>query len=435
MGIFDAFRRKLPEVKESAAARTLVVTPGHPAWMPRNYEAFSREAYQVNVVAYQSINRIAEAVASVPVNLFRGDGVEVTQSPLLDLIRNPNPLQGYAEYVHALVGFYLLSGNGYQEKVMGARSEPRELYVLRSDRMKVIPSNTGAPSGFEYDLNGRKVRWDADPQTLKSDVWQIKTFNPTNDWYGMSAVEAAAFAIDTHNESMGWMKSLLQNSARPSGALVVGGEQGITDDQYNRLKSSLEDTYQGSENAGRPMLLEGGMDWKQMGLSPTDMGIIEQKNASARDICLAFGVPPQLLGIPGDNTYSNYAEARLAFWEDTVLPLLSCIYGAWNQWLAPDFGEGLELRPDLDQVPAIVEKRMQLWDMADKSQDLTINERRAMKGYEPIDGGDMLMLPSNLLPLDMSMPMDAGEAKAMAKIAGYPDDAPHNVTPLDRKTQ
>jgi len=429
MGIFDAFRRQAPQVKASAAAQTLVLTPGQPAWTPRNYTALAREAYQLNVVAYQAVNKIAEAVASVPVNLFRGD-VEVTESPLLDLIENPNPLQGRAEYLTALMGFYMLSGNAYQEKVR-TTGEPRELYVLRSDRMKVIPSNTGAPAGFEYDMNGRKVRWDADPETLESDVWQIKTFNPVNDWYGMSPVEAAAYAVDQHNEAMKWMQSLLQNSARPSGALVSQNDSPLSDDQYNRLKSSLEEMYQGGDNAGRPMLLEGGLDWKEMGLSPVDMGIIEQKNSSARDICLAFGVPPQLLGIPGDNTYSNYAEARLAFWEDTVLPLLGCVYGAWNQWLVPDFGEKLELRPDLDQVPAIVEKRMALWAMADASQDLTLNERREIKGFEPVPGGDTLLVQANLLPLDMSLPMEESDIKALARAAGYPD----NVTPLDRKAQ
>jgi len=158
-----------------------------------------------------------------------------------------------------------------------------------------------------------------------------------------------------------------------------------------------------------------------MGMSPSDMAILETKFSAARDVCLAFGVPPQLLGIPGDNTYSNYQEARLAFWEDTVIPLLDMIASDWNAWLAEP--QGVQIRPDLDQVPAIADKRHVLWDMADKATDLTINERRAMKGYEPIQGGDVLLVGLGQMPLsDASAPLDATkdmDLSLAAKIAGY----------------
>jgi len=196
--------------------------------------------------------------------------------------------------------------------------------------------------------------------------------------------------------------------------------QTLADEQFNRLKTQIEEEYSGSANAGRPMLLEGGLDWKQMGLSPTDMGIIETKYASARDIALAFGVPPLLLGIKGDNTFANYAEARLAFWEDTVLPLLEMILTDWNTWLAQPFG--VEVRADVDAIPAIAEKRLQLWKMADASTDLTINERRQIKGYGPVDGGDVVLVPSSQIPLaDAILPadqpvqnLDAATVKALA---------------------
>lgn len=432
MGIFDVFRRKPAtpqpaiEAKESATGAAMVMNPGQATWTPRDYKAFAHEGYQKNVVAYQAINKIGEAVASVPPLLFRGDD-EITEHAVLTLLGKPNPMQDFASYVQALIGFYMLSGNSYQERVV-VGAEPRELYVLRSDRMKIIPSNTGMPAAYVYDVNGRKVRWDVDPNTMESDVLHTKTFNPLDDWYGMSPVEAAAYAIDQHNEAMAWMQALLQNSARPSGALVAGGDTALSDDQFQALKRELEDAYQGAQNAGRPMLLEGGLDWKQMGLSPSDMGIIEQKSTSARDICLAFGVPPQLLGIPGDNTYSNYQEARLAFWEDTVLPLMSSVYGAWNNWLLPAYGDGLELRPDLDQVPAIVEKRQRLWDMADNSQDLTINERRELKGYDTIEGGDVIMAPANMMPVD-SAPDLLSDLDAKALAYGLSE----NVVPIDKK--
>jgi HK97 family phage portal protein len=415
MGFFDRFRRA--ERKESAAAKILVVSPGQAVWSPRNYGSFAKEAYGKNVVAYQAINRIADAVASVKLGIYRGE-TELVDHPLAKLLNRPNPLQSHGDYMRAKVGFLLLAGNGYEERVM-VRKEVRELYQLRPDRMKIIPSNSGVPSAYVYTVNQQSVRFDVDPRTLESDVRQLRMWNPIDGWYGMSPIEAGAYAIDQNNESMSWMQSLLKNSARPSGALTVKDGGTLADDNFNRLKAQIEEQYSGSSNAGRPMLLEGGLEWQQMGLSPTDMGILETKFSSARDIALAFGVPPQLLGIPGDNTYANYAEARLAFWEDTALPLLEMILSDWNGWLAAPFG--VEIRADVDSIPAIAEKRLKMWEMANASDDLTINERRALKGYGPIDGGDVLLVSSAQIPLSMAgeMPepvqgLDEETVKALA---------------------
>jgi len=385
------FRR---EVKESAAARTVVLSPGQPVWTPRDYRSFAVEGYQKNAIAYQSINRIADAVASVQWTAWRGKA-ELTTHPVLDLLRRPNPMQSGADFIRAKVGFLMIAGNAYDERVtVGGKA--RELYTLRPDRMKVVESASGTPAGYVYEVGGRRATWDVDPRTMQSDIRHTKLFNPLNDWYGMAPIEAGAYAIDQHNLGMAWMQALLQNSARPSGALVLAPEATLSDEQFARLKAQTEDQYQGAHNAGRPMLLEGGLDWKEMGLSPVDMSIIEGKNSSARDIALTFGVPPQLLGIPGDNTYSNYQEARLAFWEDTVIPLLDMLAAGWSMWLAN--GE-IELKPDLDQIPAIAEKRQKLWDMADKATDLTLNERRELKGYAPIQGGDVLLVNASTIPL------------------------------------
>ena len=414
MGLFDRFRRP-QERKESAAAKLMVINPGQAVWSPRNYESFAKEAYGKNVVAYQAINRIADAIASVNLGVYRGE-MELVDHPLITLLNRPNPLQSYSDYVRAKVSFLMIAGNGYEERFMVGR-EVKELYQLRPDRMKIVPSSNGIPSAYEYTLGQNKVRWEMDPRTLECDVRHLKLFNPLNDWYGMSSIEAGSYAIDQNNEAMNWMQALLQNSARPSGALTVKDSGTLSDENFNRLKAQIEEQYSGSSNAGRPMLLEGGLDWQQMGLSPTDMGIIEAKFSSARDVALAFGVPPQLLGIPGDNTYSNYAEARLAFWEDTALPLLQMIVNDWNNWLGSIYG--VEIKPDIDSIPAIAEKRLSMWQMADQSQDLTINERRALKGYGPIDSGDVLFVSSAEIPLSMATepapePLSPDLVKALA---------------------
>ncbi len=431
MGIFDFLRS---ETKESRTGAILVQTPGQPVWTPKNYKSFAREGYSQNVIAYQSINRIAEAVASIEWTAWRGD-VELSESPLLDLIRKPNPLQSGYDFMIAKIGYLMISGNSYDERVMVGGS-PRELYTHRPDRMKVIPSKSGIPAGYIYKTDTGQIQFDFDAIKMTGDLRHMKLFNPVNDWYGQSPIEAGAYGVDQHNESMQWIQALLQNSARPSGALQTAPDKDLSEEQFNRLKTQMETQYAGAGNAGRPMLLEGGLTWQQMGLSPSDMAVLETKYSAARDVSLAFGVPPQLLGIPGDNTYSNYAEARLSFYEDTVIPLVTRVAMDWTNWLGPAFGD-VELRPDLDAIPAIAEKRNALWMMADASLDLTINERRHLKGFEPVNGGDVLMVEASKIPLgDAGLSLDDLTdddddeiedqtliSKAIARMVGYASKA------------
>jgi len=160
------------------------------------------------------------------------------------------------------------------------------------------------------------------------------------------------------------------------------------------LKADIEEKYSGAGNSGRPLLLEGGLDWKEMGLSPVDMDWLNGKHTSARDIAMALGMPAQMLGIPGDNTHRNMEEARLWLWEQTIIPILNFIIWEFNWWLTPLFGENLELVFDLDDVPALITRRHVLWDKVTKSDFLTINEKRKAVGFEPRPEGDVIMVPS-----------------------------------------
>jgi len=419
MGLFDFLSRPIAERKESRAASVVNVNPNQPIWTPRDYASFAREGYQLNVIAYQAINRVAEAVADVRWTVWRDDK-EIDKHPIADLLKRPNRMQSGYEFMTAVVGYLMISGNTYIERVQ-VQNQTKELYALRPDRMKILPSKRGIPAGYIYSIGGREVHtFEVDEKTLQSDVNHMKLFNPLNDWYGMGPIEAGAYAIDQHTESMKWMQSLLQNSARPSGALQASGDNALTDEQFARLKTQIEDQYSGAKNAGRPMVLEGGLTWQAMGLSPSDLTLLETKYSAARDVSLAFGVPPQLLNIPGDNTYSNYEQARLAFYEDTVIPLINRVSTSLSNWLGAEQDQ-VELRPDLDQIPAIAEKRKALWTMADLSTDLTLNERRGLKGYEPVAGGDVVLVGSGMISLaDASAPLDVPPSvKTLAKIAGY----------------
>jgi HK97 family phage portal protein len=378
---------------------------GQPVWAPRDYTAFAREGFMQNAIVYRSVRMIAEAAASIPLLLYEGPN-EIETHPFLDLIRRPSLDHTGTDFLEAWYGFLLVAGNVYAEAV-ALEGELRELHILRPDRMKVIPGLDGWPEGYEYTVAGRSMRFIDDVVDRVRPILHVRLFHPLNDHYGMSPIEAAATAIDIHNTASGWNKALLDNSARPSGALVYAAANGqMTEEQFTRLKGELETSFQGARAAGRPLLLEGGLDWKPLSLSPKDMDFIEAKNVAAREIALAIGVPPMLLGIPGDNTYSNYQEAQRAFWRQTVLPLVNRTARALSSWLAPAFEVGsalggrlessfapddsasrsrpsgaLELKPDLDQIEALSSERDALWKRLEAASFLTDDEKRAAAGY------------------------------------------------------
>lgn len=375
-------------------ANSFMVPAGQPVWMRRDYARFAEEGYRRNVIAYRAIATIATAAASVPFKLFSiGSGVadEITQHPLLSLLRHPTPLQPGGALFEALHTSRLLSGNAYLHAVGPKGAPPRELHLLRADRVTIIAGKQVFPQAYRYQVGQETWDMPVDAITGASRVLHLKLFHPLDDWYGLSPMEAAAYSIDQHNQASAWNQSLLQHGARPSGALIVksgdGGAGTLTDEQYWRVKRQMEEEFGGHANAGRPLLLEGGLEWKEMSMTPKDMDFISSKHASAREIALAFGVPPQLLGIPGDNTYANLAEARIALWEQTIVPALQHVADALNRWLVPMFGSMLELRYDVEAIPAISAKRDATWERISRAAFLSDEEKRRLLGLSHADEG------------------------------------------------
>jgi HK97 family phage portal protein len=389
---FEFMRRRPaapPETKASAAGAVIAFAgAGRAAWSPRDAGSLTRSGFVGNPVGFRAVKLIAEAAAALPLVLQdRTRRYEV--HPILSLIARPNPAQGRAEFLEALYGQILLSGNGYVEAVAGASGLPWELHVLRSDRMSVVPGPDGWPVAYEYAVGSRRHRFDL--VEGRPAVLHIKAMHPQDDHYGLSPMQAAAAAVDVHNAATAWSKALLDNAARPSGAIVYRGADGqgsLAPEQYERLVEEIETYHMGARNAGRPMLLEGGLDWKPMGFSPSDMEFHKTKEAAAREIALAFGVPPMLLGLPGDATYANYQEANRALYRLTVLPLAAKVTAALSHWLSGFTGEAVELRPDLDQVPALAAEREALWRHVSAASFLTDAEKRALLGLPRLPDGD-----------------------------------------------
>lgn len=375
------------EAKASATGKVLAMGAGRAVWSARDTVTLTKSGFTRNPVGFRAVRMIAEAAAALPLILQDRDR-RYDAHPVADLLARPNAAQGRAELLEAVYGYILLSGDAYLEAV-GDGSLPVELHALRPERMSIVQGTDGWPIGYDYTVAGKKHRFAVGEGA--SPICHIKSFHPQNDHYGFSPLEAAASAIDVHNAASNWSKALLDNAARPSGAIVYKGADGqgsLSSDQYDRLLHEMETMHQGARNAGRPMLLEGGLDWKPMGFSPSDMEFQKTKEAAAREIAIAFGVPPMLLGIPGDATYANYQEANRAFYRLTVLPLATRVTSVIADWLSDFTGERIDLRPDLDQIPALATEREAAWRRVGDATFLTAAEKRALLGLPAIEVGD-----------------------------------------------
>jgi len=382
----QAASAEVPEAKASATGPVVAhLSTGRVAWSARDTVSLSKTGFIGNPVAFRAVKLIAEAAAALPL-VLQDARQRYETHPLMRLVQQPNAGQGRAELLEALYGQLLLSGDGYVEAVSGESGVPVELHVLRSDRMRLVPGRDGWPVAYEYSVGGRKHRFDVTGTV--SPICHVKSFHPQDDHYGLSPMQAAAQALDVHNAASRWSKGLLDNAARPSGAIVyqsADGQGTMSRDQYERLVSEMETHHQGARNAGRPMLLEGGLDWKPMGFSPADMEFQKTKEAAAREIAVAFGVPPMLLGIPGEATFANYQEAHRAFYRLTVLPLATRVTARLGEWLSGHVGEALELGPDLDKVPALAAERDAQWARIAGANFLTAAEKRVLLGLPVLE--------------------------------------------------
>ena len=342
---------------------------------PQGYETQLREGYLANAVAQRAVRVVAEAVAAAPVKAVAGGAAPSPQGGE-ELVRLVRTTSGGQSLLETLAVHLLLHGNGYVQLLSDGDGAVGELYALRPDRVSVEADARGWPAAYLYGVGQSVTRLEAEGGPGHPRIVHIRLTHPIDDHYGLGCLGAASRAIAIHNAAAHWNKALLDNAARPSGALVfdAGDGSALSADQFTRLKAEMEAGFAGAGNAGRPMLLEGGLKWQAMSLTPADMDFIELKHQAAREIALAFGVPPMLMGLPGDATYANYREANKALWRQTVLPLAGKLLGALGEAL------GGELVVDLDQVPALAEDRERLWGQVAGAGFLTRAEKRAMLG-------------------------------------------------------
>lgn len=339
---------------------------------PSGYQAQLKEVFLRNPVGQRAVRLIAGAVASLKIYAIDGD----EQGAIL--LQRPSLLEQIAASL-------LLNGNAYLQ-VIEALETPAELFLLPPDRVSMELDERGWPKAYHYKTGRRATRIARLDALHRPQLIHIRSLNPAQELAGLGCLEAASAAASIHNRASHWNKSLLDNAARPSGALTYEPADGaaLSASQFSRLRDEIDQQFSGSQNAGRPLLLEGGLKWQSLGLKPTDMDFIAVKEAAARDIALAFGVPPVLLGLPGDTAYANLREAGRALYRQTVLPLAERIIQSVGEGLQDWLGT-LRLAVDTDAISELAEDRERLWQMVSQASFITEAEKREMLGFTPLE--------------------------------------------------
>jgi HK97 family phage portal protein len=354
-----------------------------PAWLrasggegfARSYEVQFDEVYRNNPVGQRAVRLLSGLLGSLTIDAIEGPSTGSGRADAAVKLVTPELIEGIGAAL-------LLNGNAYVQLLTDADEKPHELVMLRPERVSVETDAQGWPIGYKYRAGGKAVRFPKADGLGRALVAHIRSLHPRDDHYGMGCLDAAIAAASVHNRAAKWNKGLLDNAARPSGALTYEPADGalLSAEQFSRLKAELEAEFSGSTNAGRPLLLEGGLKWQALSLTPADMDFVALKEGAARDIALAFGVPPVLVGLPGDATYANAREAGRALYRQTILPMagriLSALSAMLSDWMGP-----VKLAVDTDQISELAEDRAKLWEQVGAASFLSDSEKRDLLGF------------------------------------------------------
>ena len=388
-------------------------------WSGQSDEALIKEGYEKCVVAFRAIDVTAKALASIPIIVKVNNEVR-PDHPLKTLLDQPNPLVGGSDFFEYLTTWHRMLGNAYVEMVGPDGKPPKELWIWPADQIKIRTSKgKRIPDAYVYTNSESPAVWPVDAITGESLMMQWKTFNPRSNFYGMSPLMAAAWEVDQHNSSSEWNKRALQNGGVPS--MILYSEETVDDQQYEQIQRRMSD-FLGSKGARKTMVVEGGQKVENVGFTSVEMDWLEGRKMAAREVASVFGVPAQVIPIPGDQTYANYAEARLALYEDTVLPLFDSLLDELNRWLAPRYPDKPVITYDPKTIPALAEKWFKQMLDANGAKQLSINERRALSGFapkgnpeDPDDPHNQILISSSEIPIDMDFNLEPSPSEGTSK--------------------
>jgi HK97 family phage portal protein len=357
-----------------------------------------------------AVNRIAKAAAALPVVLInRKTGEKKLFHPVLDLLMFPNNdwQKTQEDFIRDASIWKLVSGDTYIVASGGIKRPPLELYVQNSTYFTAVANDRGFPRQYLYSDGFTNTTYNRDYATSRfysdnrlQELFTISNFNPDrggNNLDGLSEASPLFFELNQYLHSSQYNLSVLTNGMRPSGAFVLKTPNGqpamLSDEAFDRLRSQIDSSYQGSANAGRSMVLEGGLEWQQMSMNNKDMDFKALKEDAEKQIYKTLGVPLELIMAVG-TTYDNLDKVRLEFYENRVIPFTNDILAHLGRTLLPRFNVDPRewgLFVDKERVDVLTPVRDARRKVVETSVVLTINEKRKLLGEKDIEGGNKIV--------------------------------------------
>jgi|GEM_PF-671633 len=402
-------------------------------WNTENDDSYITEGYRKNATIYSLINLITKAATTIPFQIYevtnendykryksltsgtidnstinkaallqKSSLVELQDTELHQLLDRPNPAQSYNSFISEIIAFGKLTGNRY---IYGIGPETgskvgkySELYVMPSQIMEIVSG------GIMQPVEKYKIEYNGTFEIPASEICHIKDFNPYYDGsgshlYGQSPLRAGLRTLTTNNEAVQTGVKYLQNQT--ARGLLMSEEGDLNEVQAQQLKDKFRKQFQGSNNAGDVIITPKKLSWVNFGLNASDVSLIEQYNASIKDLCNIYNVPVQLLNNTDSTSYNNMKEAKKALYQNAVIPELLKIKDELNRWLAPKYGNKLCIEFDFTVIPELQEEADKVVDQLAKAWWLTPNEKRSVMSYGIDEENETLndyYIPANLIP-------------------------------------
>lgn len=392
MAIRDWFARKAAV----QTVNTLTATEFSARPLPPNsdFSALAEDGFRRNVIIYSCISSIALSCCEPPIvatDLVDGQRQPLDQEhPLSVLLARPNVEQDWAAFLTGLVVTRYIAGEVFVQKLRTRGGAVGALWLLRPDRISIITDSRGMIVEYVYKVNGREVG-----RVPAEDMVHFRNFDPLDDYRGLSEIAVGARCGDLDNSATDFVRSLFQNGGIPRGFLKH--KQRIESrDELQRIQTQFDSTFQGPRGWNRTKVLDGDWSWERGGLDPREADMSSIFGATEARICAVFGVPPIIAGTSiglDASTYSNYAQARRAFWEDTLIPLLRRLESALTFHVAAEFSPQYQVAFDLRNVRALQDDAAakQAQAVAAWQAGLcTRNEARLQMGLPRLVDGDVM---------------------------------------------
>lgn len=346
-------------------------------------------AMQISAV-WAAVRIIAETIGSLPFDLYKtspNGRKRATDHPLYRVLtQTPNQYQTDVEFWESMALNLAISGNAY---AIIQRSGTRIVGLLPVSSSQVETSLLDDGTVVHKYITGSNIKVYTDKT-----MWHVKLFG--NGIVGMSPLSYARNSVGIAIASDNRVSSIYSNGAKPSGVLTI--DKTLTKDQRDQVRAAFRGMEEG--NADRLFVLEAGMQYQQVSMTPQDIELLDSRRFQIEDIGRFFGVPSILLNqtFGQSSLGSNVYEIMQAYYKLSLRPYLEKFEASILRWLVQS--EGYEAEFDFDALlRADTQTRMQSNREAINSGQLTPNEARKSEGRIALAGGDQLLIQGAMIPI------------------------------------